>query len=469
MTSTLPAVALVPGSYMLALLSGTTDSGAILYYAAVSDTKAGQYNANAYPTASPSWGTTQYENHLNSFYIDYTTTTTGPPPANTSLPLISGSAQQGQLLSGSDGGWSNSPTSFGYQWQRCDSNGAACLAIPTATSNSYTPGIADLGSTLRFQVTATNSSGPTSATSTQTAVVAAAPAPPVSTSLPAISGSAQQGQLLSGSDGGWSNSPTSFGYQWLRCDTGGAACVTIPAATGNSYTPGVADLGSTLRFQVTATNSAGPASATSAQTAVVTGPPPVSTSLPVISGTAQQGELLSGSDGGWANSPTSFGYQWLRCDTVGAACVAIPAATGNSYTPGVADLGSTLRFQVTATNSAGPASATSTQTAVVAAAPAPPVSTSVPVISGTAQQGQLLSGSDGDWANGPTSFGYQWLRCDTVGAACVAIPAATGNSYTPGVADLGSTLRFQVTATNSAGPASATSDQTAMVTAPSGT
>ena len=100
-TSTLPAVALVPGSYMLALLSGPTDSGAILYYAAVSDTKAGQYNANAYPTPSPSWGTTQFENHLNSFYIDYTTTgTTGPPPANTSLPVISGSAQQGQAVVG---------------------------------------------------------------------------------------------------------------------------------------------------------------------------------------------------------------------------------------------------------------------------------------------------------------------------------------------------------------------------------
>ena len=137
-TSTLPAVALVPGSYLLALLSGPTDSGAILYYAAVSDTKAGQYNANAYPTASASWGTTQFENHLNSFYIDYTTTAPGSPPVNTSLPVISGTAQQGQLLSGSDGGWANNPTSFGYQWQRCNSSGAACVAIPSATGNSYT-------------------------------------------------------------------------------------------------------------------------------------------------------------------------------------------------------------------------------------------------------------------------------------------------------------------------------------------
>ena len=199
-TSTLPAVALVPGSYMLALLSGPTDSGAILYYAAVSDTKAGQYNANAYPTASPSWGTTQYENHLNSFYIDYTTTTTtGPPPVNTSLPVISGSAQQGQSLTGSNGAWSNSPSSYGYQWQRCNSSGAACVAIPAAIGNSYLLVAADVGATLRFQVTATNGSGPASATSVQTAVVTAAPgSPPVNTSLPVISGTAQQGQLAVG-------------------------------------------------------------------------------------------------------------------------------------------------------------------------------------------------------------------------------------------------------------------------------
>ena len=86
-------------------------------------------------------------------------------------------------------------------------------------------------------------------------------------------------------------------------------------------------------------------------------------------------------------------YQWLRCDSSGAACVAIPAATGNSYTPGAADVGSTLRFQVTATNSSGPTGATSTQIgAGDGRAGSPPANTSLPVISGTAQQGQAVVG-----------------------------------------------------------------------------
>jgi len=48
------------------------------------------------------------------------------PPANTTPPAVSGSAQSGQALTASPGSWSGSPTSYAYQWQRCDSAGAAC-------------------------------------------------------------------------------------------------------------------------------------------------------------------------------------------------------------------------------------------------------------------------------------------------------------------------------------------------------
>jgi hypothetical protein len=93
---------------------------------------------------------------------------------NTSLPVVSGTAQQGQTLTGSNGAWSNSPTSYSYQWQRCNTAGSGCVAIASATASSYLLAAADVGSTLRFQVTATNASGPTSATSTQTALITAA-------------------------------------------------------------------------------------------------------------------------------------------------------------------------------------------------------------------------------------------------------------------------------------------------------
>src|SRR5205085_9230687 len=42
-----------------------------------------------------------------------------PVPINASPPTISGSTLQGQTLSEAHGTWSNGPTSYGYQWERC--------------------------------------------------------------------------------------------------------------------------------------------------------------------------------------------------------------------------------------------------------------------------------------------------------------------------------------------------------------
>ena len=55
-------------------------------------------------------------------------------PANTSLPSISGSAKDGSVLTASHGGWKGSPSAYDYEWQRCDSAGGSCNAIPGATS-----------------------------------------------------------------------------------------------------------------------------------------------------------------------------------------------------------------------------------------------------------------------------------------------------------------------------------------------
>ena len=102
-----------------------------------------------------------------------------PPPANTGLPVISGTTQQGQPLSTSNGTWNNNPTGFAYQWQDCDSSGANCAAISGATAVSYTLTTTDVGHTIRAVVTASNSGGSTSSTSAATAVVTAATHDPV--------------------------------------------------------------------------------------------------------------------------------------------------------------------------------------------------------------------------------------------------------------------------------------------------
>jgi hypothetical protein len=73
--------------------------------------------------------------------------------------------------------------------------------------------------------------------------------------------------------------------------------------------------------------------------------------------------------------------------------------------------------------------------------------------------------TNGVWANGPTSFTYAWYRCKGL-ESCATISGATSSTYTPVEADLGSTLRALVTATNGAGSASAFSPVTAAVIGP---
>jgi hypothetical protein len=212
----------------------------------------------------------------------------GTPPQNTGTPTISGVPQEGQTLKTSDGTWSGSPTKFAYAWKRCDKNGNNCKAISGATANTYKLGSADVGSTLRSTVTATNGSGSTSATSVPTAVVSSAAAPK-NTAPPSISGTVQVGSTLTAAKGTWSGYVNAYAYAWSRCDKNGNSCSAISGAKSATYKLTQADVGTTLRVAVTATNGAGSTTATSVPSASVPGP--VTTGCPSGSGTIQAAAL----------------------------------------------------------------------------------------------------------------------------------------------------------------------------------
>ncbi|HKB92864.1 MAG TPA: hypothetical protein VKC62_01335 [Gaiellaceae bacterium] len=206
-----------------------------------------------------------------------TSTTTVAPPANTSLPAISGTARDGSLLTASNGRWTGSPTSYAYRWQRCDSAGGSCAAIAGANSKQYTVSSADVGHRLRVEVTASNAGGSGTATSKPTGVVASSGNAPSNTRLPSVSGTPQQGATLKVNDGTWTGTaPIRFDYTWQRCDANGNNCSTFIAHAGTtSYTLGSIDVGHRIRVEVQATNSVGSSYVYSAPTAVVA--PPKST------------------------------------------------------------------------------------------------------------------------------------------------------------------------------------------------
>jgi hypothetical protein len=97
---------------------------------------------------------------------------TAEAPSNTVQPSINGTAKIGEELTVDNGTWTNSPTGFGYQWQRCASSG--CTDISGATGKTYGVRNADAGDTLRVAVKATNASGSTTVFSDRTATVPSA-------------------------------------------------------------------------------------------------------------------------------------------------------------------------------------------------------------------------------------------------------------------------------------------------------
>ncbi len=182
---------------------------------------------------------------------------------------------------------------------------------------------------------------------------------------------------------------------------------------------------------------------------------PVNSVLPVISGTAAVGSLLAVTTGTWSDMGAgSFGYQW-KSNTVN-----IGGATASTFTPIHAQAGTAITCAVTATNTAGNATATSDPTASVTEVPS---NTVIPTISGSTTVGSTLTESDGTWLGSPSpTFAYQWLRSGT------PIGGATASTYLLVTADLGSQIRVQVTGTNSTGFATGTSNATATITAGGG-
>src|ERR1700733_6866567 len=81
----------------------------------------------------------------------------GAAPTSTAAPQISGPAQQGQTLTVSTGSWTGTPSSYGYQWEDCNSSGASCANISGATSASYSVGASDVGDAMRAVGTASHS------------------------------------------------------------------------------------------------------------------------------------------------------------------------------------------------------------------------------------------------------------------------------------------------------------------------
>lgn len=174
-------------------------------------------------------------------------------PENVSPPSITGTAKVGETLTGDDGQWSGTPEPVLTRQWNADGN-----PIEGATGSTYDLVVGDEDAEITFTVTATNSAGSVSETSSPVGPVEAAE--PENTTPPAITGDAELGALLTATAGAWDGSPPiTYTYDWQRSPDGEDDWTAI-GATEATYTLVEADEDQFIRCVVTATNAAGSAS-----------------------------------------------------------------------------------------------------------------------------------------------------------------------------------------------------------------
>ena len=365
-------------------------------------------------------------------------TPTGSPPTITpAAASTTASPQPGDTLTEVAALWSGTPNTT-IQWYDCDSSGDSnsCQKIALATGppgSTHTVAVSDIGHTIEVRETGTDNTGTTTLSSGPTLSVG----PPVNTFPPGITGTAQQGQTLTEIPGTWPGAQPPVAIQWLRCDSSGNNCASIHSAKQKTYTLTSADVGNTVEVEETASNAAGAGTpADSAASAVVvpaTTAVPVNQALPTISGTAQLGQTLIEGHGSWSPAPTSYGYQWLRCDISGHSCATILSATGQSYRLTSADVNNTIEVEEIASNAGSSGTADSTPTAIITAPVVTTVNstlTALLVVPGSPVTNQTANMIATVTSSSPGAPPAGALTFETAGApigGCSIVPVATFN------------------------------------------
>jgi len=197
---------------------------------------------------------------------------------------------------------------------------------------------------------------------------------PANTVAPAITGSQYLYGTLSGTLGTWTapNGTNSYARLWQSAanSNGTPGSYSSTGGTSSTFTTTLNENGRWVRLRVTATNLSGDSVAFSNEV-LITKYAPVALTIPVISGSPSVNSTLTAlTTVGtyWKNTttnsgdtaPDSFSYRWHQGDTGNNI-----GTDSSTYIVQPSDIDHTIRVEVTATNTGGSASSTSSATSTV--------------------------------------------------------------------------------------------------------
>ncbi|MCG2803754.1 MAG: hypothetical protein L6311_16910 [Cellulomonas sp.] len=428
-----------PSSYTVLWQSQPTGGGAIdtLVTAGPVDTEGdgstaitftGQTTANTYLFAT----VTLTDGSSNYVVSAQTTIVPGTFTAPGTL-AVSGTAHIGQTLTATTAAsaWSPTPSAVTYTWY--DVSGGAVLG----TGTTYELTIADLGRTLYVQAAATLA-GYTTSEVASTWIGAVGSGGLTLTSAPAITGGLRVGATATATAPDLSPTPDAIAYQWFTSDG-----TPIAGATSLTFTPTPDLLGRSLYLEATASRAGYQSYVVGSNlsgTVALAALAPV-TNLTVPSA-ATFGVALTLTAPTFSPAADAVSYQWYRTPDV-----EITGATGTSYTPTSADLGTQLYVVASATRANTQSyEAASNLTGAVALASFTTAPTPTLTGAGLAGAAYTVDAHADSWAPTPTTMTYRWFRASVDNPVGTLLIGVTGTTYTPTDSDIGSYVYVETTA-----------------------
>jgi fibronectin type 3 domain-containing protein len=261
---------------------------------------------------------------------------------------------------------------------------------------------------------------------------------------PVVTGTTGSSVSLSWTAPTTGGAPTS--YNILRCLGTCAPTASVGTISSTSYTDTGLASSTTYTYAVTASNSGGTSGPSGSVMATTQIAPPGAPGTPVVTGTTTSSVSLSWTAPTTGGAPTS--YNILRCLGTCTPTASVGSTTGTTYTDSGLASGTTYRYAVTASNSAGTSSASGTVTATTLAGSPPPTPTGLTAAAVSASQVNL------SWNASSGATGYVVQRCQGPNCTNFGTIAAgvTSITYSDTAVVKNTWYSYRVAASNTNGP-----------------